>query len=248
MEKDVARAKSAMEKDSKVMIRKVLSSSARSSTPVTQAYWIAGDEASKLNILCAKCNNKRKALGTPAFGKEKCADSDGTPDLGYTQQTSGQCVNCCALYQGLHYLGHSSNTDNPDEKTIYGTLQTQQKELVGILLALLDQDMFASSVDGRAVSPDIDFLECMVTVYSEVRGTRTEKDLSNWGFIRCPPAVAVQKFINRKGSSLSVVMGANDYDINFLVGNDLGNAVYSQWLKHTLSETQWNRMFEGPQR
>ena len=57
----------------------------------------------------------------------------------------------------------------------------------------------------------------------------------------------MQKFINRKGSSLSVVMGANDYDMNFLVGNDLGNAAYSQWLKHTLSETQWNRMFEGPQ-
>ena len=179
MEKDVAGAKSAMEKDSKVMIRQVLSSSAPSSTPVTQAYWIAGDEASKLNILCAKCNNKRKALGIPAFSKEKCADCDGTPDLGYTQQTSGQCINCCALYQGLHYLGHSSNADNPDEKTMYGTLQTQQKELVGILLALMDQDMFASSVDGRVVSPDIDFLEWMVTVYSAVRGTRTEKDLSN---------------------------------------------------------------------
>ena len=103
-----------------------------------------------------------------------------------SNKTSEQCVSCCALYQGLHYLGHSSNTDNPDEKTIYGTLQTQQKELVGILLALLDQDMFASSVDGRVVSPDIDFLEWMVPVYSAVRGTRTEKDLSNWGFIRCP--------------------------------------------------------------
>ncbi|CAE7212274.1 unnamed protein product [Symbiodinium sp. CCMP2592] len=26
---------------------------------------------------------------------------------------------------------------------------------------------------------------------------------------------------------------------------DLGNAVYSQWLKHVLTEDQWNRMFEG---
>ena len=42
-------------------------------------------------------------------------------------------------------------------------------------------------------------------------------------------------------------MGANDYDMNFLVGNDLGNAVYSRWLKYTLSEEQWNRMFDHPQ-
>ena len=41
-------------------------------------------------------------------------------------------------------------------------------------------------------------------------------------------------------------MGANDYDMNFLVGNDLGNAVYSQWLRPTLSEEQWNRAFDHP--
>ena len=122
----------------------------------------------------------------------------------------------------------------------------QQKELVGILLALMDNGMFASPLDGHLVSPDIDFVEWMIVVYSAVKGTKTEKDLSNWGFIRCPPAVVVQKFLNRKGSSLSVVMGANDYDMNFLVGNDLGNAVYSQWLRHTLSEEQWNRVFDHP--
>ena len=87
----------------------------------------------------------------------------------------------------------------------------------------------------------------MIVVYSAVKGTKTEKDLANWGFIRCPPAVAAQKFLNRKGSSLSVVMGTNDYDMNFLVGNDLGNAVYNQWLKHTLSEEQWNRAFHHSQ-
>ena len=87
--------------------------------------------------------------------------------------------------------------------------------------------MFHSPVDGRIVSPDIDFLEWLIVVYSAVRGTETEKDLSNWGFIRCPPT--------------------NEYDMNFLVGNGLGNAVYCQWLKHTLSETQWNRMFDNPQ-
>ena len=41
--------------------------------------------------------------------------------------------------------------------------------------------------------------------------------------------------------------GTNDFDMNFLVGNDLGNAVYCQWLRHTLSEEQWNRMFDHSQ-
>ena len=244
MEKEVAPAKSAMESDSKVMIRKVLTSSVPTTTPVTQAYWIAGDDASRVGIMC---NNKRRALGIPALGKEACADSNSTPDLGYTKQSSARCVNCCALCQGLGYLGHTSNTDNPDEKTIYEDLRMQQKELTGIILALMDHGMFNSPVDGRVVSPDINFVEWMIVVYSAVKGTKTEKDLSNWGFIRCPPAVAVQKFLNRKGSSLSVIMGTNDYDMNFLVGNDLGNAVYCQWLRHTLSEEQWNRMFDHPQ-
>ena len=123
----------------------------------------------------------------------------------------------------------------------------QQKELAETLLALMDHGMFDSPLDGRMVSPDIDFVEWMIVVYSAVKGTKTEKDLANWGFIRCPPAVAVQKFLNRKGSSLSVVMGANDYDMNFLVGNDLGNAVYNQWLRHTLSEEQWKRTFDHSQ-
>ena len=123
----------------------------------------------------------------------------------------------------------------------------QQKELVGILLALMDHGVFDSPLDGRMVSPDIDFVEWMIVVYSAVKGTKTEKDLASWGFIRCPPAVAVQKFLNRKGSSLSVVMGTNDYDMNFLVGNDLGNAVYNQCLRHTLSEEQWNRTFDHSQ-
>ena len=47
LEEEVARAKSAMESDSKVMIRKVLASSVPTATPVTQAYWIAGDDASR---------------------------------------------------------------------------------------------------------------------------------------------------------------------------------------------------------
>ena len=37
-------------------------------------------------------------------------------------------------------------------------------------------------------------------------------------------------------------MGVNDYDMNFIVGHDLGNAVYSQWLKHLLTGTQRTRM------
>ena len=70
MEKKVARAKFAMERDSKVMIRKVLASSVPAAIPVTQAYWIAGDDASRRGILCTNCNNRRKALGIPASGKE----------------------------------------------------------------------------------------------------------------------------------------------------------------------------------
>ena len=38
-------------------------------------------------------------------------------------------------------------------------------------------------------------------------------------------------------------MAANTYDICFIAGNDLGNAVYGQWLKHSLTEDQWSRMF-----
>ena len=247
MEEEVARAKSAKESDSKVLIRRALTSSVPTTMPVTQAYWIAGEDASNIGIMCPKCNNKRRALGIPALGTETCADSNSTPDLGYAKQSGARCINCCAIHQGLGYLGHTSNADSPDEKTIYTDLLMQQKELVGILLALMDRGMFDSPLDGRMVSPDIDFVEWMIVVYSAVRGMKTEKDLSNWGFIRCPPAVVAQKFLNRKGSSLSVVMGANDYDMNFLVGNDLGNAVYNQWLRHTLSEEQWNRAFDHPQ-
>ena len=226
MEEEVARAKSAMESVSKVMIRKVLPASIPTATPVTQAYWIAGDDASRRGIMCPNCNNKRRALGIPALGKEARADSNR-----------------------LDYLGHTYNSGNPDEKTIYADLRMQQKELTGILLALMDHGMFNSPADGRVVSPDINFVEWMIVIYSAVKGTKTEKDLSKWGLIRCPPAVAVQKFLNRKGSSLSVLMGTNDYDydMKFLVGNDLGNAVYCQWLKHTLSEEQWNRMFDNSQ-
>ena len=186
---------------------------------------------------------QEEGLGIPAPGKEACADSNSAPDLGYAKQSGAHCINCCAISQGLGYLGHTSNTDNPDEKTIYKDLEQQLKDWAGILVALMDHGMFNSPVNGHLVSPDIDFVEWMIVTYSAVKGTKTEKDLSNWGFIRCPPAVAIQKFISKKGSSLSVVMGTNDYDMNFLVGNDLGNAVYRQWLKYTLSEEQWNRMF-----
>ena len=247
MEEEVARAKSAMESDSKVMIRKVLASSVPTPTPVTQAYWIAGEDASHAGILCPNCINKRSALGIPAPGKEACADSNSAPDLGYAKQSGARCINCCAISQGLGYLGHTSNTNNPDEKTIYKDLEQQLKDLAEILVALMDHGMFNSPVNGHLVSPDIDFVEWMIVTYSAVKGTKTEKDLSNWGFIRCPPAVAIQKFISKKGSSLSVVMGTNNYDMNFLVGNDLGNAVYSQCLKYTLSEEQWNRMFDHQQ-
>ena len=84
--------------------------------------------------------------------------------------------------------------------------------------------------------------EWIVVAYSAVKGTRTEKSLFNWGFVRCPPAHAVQMYKQSRGSSLRVVMGTNKYDLNFPAGHDLGNAV----LKHIMSESQWTRMFGDP--
>ena len=97
-----------------------------------------------------------------------------------------------------------------------------------MVLVLIDQQMFNSPIDGRLVSPDIDMREWMAVAYSSVKCTTTEKALSNWGFVRCPPAHAVQMYKQGRGSALSMVMGTNDYDLNFLTGHDLGNAVYSQ--------------------
>ena len=65
MERHVARAKSATENDSKVMIRKVLSSSVPSTTPVTQAYWIAGEEAREIGNVC-QVQQQEKGLGYPS--------------------------------------------------------------------------------------------------------------------------------------------------------------------------------------
>ena len=48
-----------------------------------------------------------------------------------------------------------------------------------------------------------------------------------------------------EGGSLSVMMAANTYDNCFIAGNDLGNAVYGQWLKHIMTEEPWSRMFGG---
>ena len=79
------------------------------------------------------------------------------------------------------------------------------------------------------------------------KGDKNEKDLSSWDFVRCPPAVAVQKFTGKRGSSLSVVMGINEHDLNFIVGRDLGKAVYSEWLKYVMSEEEWSRMFGNSQ-
>ena len=121
----------------------------------------------------------------------------------------------------------------------------KQKELAGTVLALIDQSMFNSTTTGNLVSPDEDMREWMVVAYSSVRDTRTEKDMSSWGFVRCLPAIAMQSFKEGKGGSLSVLMAPNTYDICFVAGNDLGNAVYGQWLRHILTEDQWSRVFGG---
>ena len=64
MEEEVARAKSAMESDSKVMIRKVLASSVPTTTPVTQAYWIVTQE------FCApQLHQQVEGLGYPSPGQ-----------------------------------------------------------------------------------------------------------------------------------------------------------------------------------
>ena len=75
---------------------------------------------------------QKKGLGSPSLG---CS---GSPDLGYAYQNSGKCINCCAMYQGMHYLDYT-NSDNPDEATVHDRLM---KELVGIVLAQIDQGMF----------------------------------------------------------------------------------------------------------
>ena len=67
-------------------------------------------------------------MGIPAPGKEACADSNSAPDLGYAKQSGAHCINCCAISQGLGYLGHTSSTNNPDEKTIYKDLEQQLKD------------------------------------------------------------------------------------------------------------------------
>ena len=81
--------------------------------------------------------------------------------------------------------------------------------------------------------------EWIVVAYSAVKGTRTEKSLFNWGLsdaLRRTPCKCTSR-------SLRVVMGTNKHNLNFPAGHDLGNAVYSQLLKHIMSESQWTRMF-----
>ena len=63
------------------------------------------------------------------------------------------------------------------------------------------------------------------------------------GFVRCPPATALQPFGTCRASSLAVFAAADDSDMNFMVGHDLRNAAYIQWLMNILSEEQWTRMF-----
>ena len=166
----------------------------------------------------------RRARGLPALENNKFADPANTPDYGFAQGQSGRCFNCCALRQALYYLGQASNSGNPSEAERHDRMLGQQKELGGTILALMDQDMLNSPITGNLVSPDEDMREWMVVAYSSVRGTRTEKDMSNWGFVRCPPAIATQAFKDGKGGSLSVMTAANTYDICFIAGNDLGNA------------------------
>ena len=121
-----------------------------------------------------------KTFSIPAPGKEACAESNSAPDLGEAKASGVHCINCCAISQGLGYLGHTSNTNNPDEKTIYKDLEQQLKDLTGILVALMDHGMFNSPVNGHLVSPDIDFVEWMIVTFPAVKGTKTEKDLSTW--------------------------------------------------------------------
>ena len=55
----------------------------------------------------------------------------------------------------------------------------------------------------------------------------------------------MQAYKEGRGASLSVLMTASTYNLCFITGNDLGNAIYGQWLKHILTEDQWSRMFGG---
>ena len=139
------------------------------------------------------------------------------------------------LRQGTRYLDYTNNSDNPDEATVYEKLMNEQKELRGIVLALVDQNMFNSSVDGSLTSP---MREWMVAAYSSVRGPK-QRRVVQFRFVRCPPpAHAVHMYKQGRGSTLSTLIVTNEYDLNFLTGHDLGNAVYSQWLKRIMTEAQ----------
>ena len=46
-----------------------------------------------------------------------------------------------------------------------------------------------------------------------------------------------------RGSSLSVLMGTKEYDLNFSAVHDLGNAVYRQWLNRIMTEAHCVRTF-----
>ena len=113
------------------------------------------------------------------------------------------------------------------------------------MLALTDHSMFNSPITGALASADEDMREWMIVAYSPVRGTRTEKKISDWGFVRCPPAIATQAYKEGRGASLSVLMTANTYDLCFVTGKDLGNAIYGQWIKHIMTGEQRSRMFGG---
>ena len=52
------------------------------------------------------------------------------------------------MYQGMHYLNYSSNFGSPDEDTVYRIMLSDQNSMIGIVLALVDQNMFKSSLDG----------------------------------------------------------------------------------------------------
>ena len=98
MEREVRKAQSAMRKDSKFLLRKVLGARVPTPTRYTQAFWISGEQAMSHNITCSKCNDKR--MGLPALKATKCADSSGSPNLGYAYQNSGKWASAStpALY------------------------------------------------------------------------------------------------------------------------------------------------------
>ena len=93
VEKEVRKAKTAVEKDSKFLLRKVLGARMPTPTPHTQSFWISGAEAASHGSICAKCSHKSE--GSWVFQPWK--PQNVSPDLVESASTVARFVKACAI-------------------------------------------------------------------------------------------------------------------------------------------------------